>query len=377
MNIPLMNLKRQFASIRTEVEQKIASTLDHGKYIMGPEVQEFESHFSEFSKVKHAIGVGNGTDALSIAMLAAEIKRDDHVFLPANTFFATAEAVVHIGAVPVLVDVDDNHLLLDTVKLEAAIEKVKSQGKRCGAIIPVHLYGNVCNMTEIKRIADTHQLIVIEDAAQAHGGSFDGNPVGSQSEGATFSFYPGKNLGAYGDAGAIITTHDNIAAACQKLRNHGRKVGSKYDHDAIGFNSRLDSMQAGILDVKLKHLREWTDKRRQAASWYSESLANLKEISFVPPVDGAHHVYHLFVIRTPNRDELKSHLADQGISAGIHYPVPLHKISAMQPFVDPSDDFSVAENAANDVLSLPICPDITEVEVHQVCEVVKSFFRKN
>ena len=365
MNIPLVDLKAQYLSIRDEIDQAIQNVLEHTQFINGPEVKEFEQKFAEFSGARFCVGVANGTDALILALDAIEVGPGDEVITVANTFIATAEAISAVGATPVFVDVDPRHYNMDTTALEAAITP------RTKAVIPVHLYGQSAPMEEISAIAKRHGIRIIEDAAQAHGGSISGNPVGSWGDVTTFSFYPAKNLGAYGDAGAIVSNNQSLAESIRMRKDHGRT--QKYTHDFIGTNSRLDTLQAAILSVKLDHLEEWIERRRVIARKYDAALSEFPWLTLPEEMDQSKHVYHLYVVQTDRRDEFQQHLAASGVGTGIHYPIPLHLQPAYSHLGYKQGDFPVAEALADRILSLPLYPELTDAQVQEVVEAVATF----
>lgn len=365
MTVPLVDLRAQYISIKPEIDAAIAGVLESTQFINGREVALFEEEFAAYCGARHAIGVGNGTDALSLALTALGVGPGDEVVTAVNTFTATAEAISSVGAVPVFVDVDPVHYTMDTQALEAAITPCTA------AIIPVHLYGQPSPMEEICSIAGRYGLCVVEDAAQAHGASYRGHPMGSWGHMACFSFYPGKNLGAYGDAGAVITNDQELADKVRLLHDHGR--ANKYVHETIGMNSRMDTIQAAVLRVKLSHLPEWTFQRRQLAKLYSAALAEIEGV--VPPqeLDGGSHAYHLYVIQSERRDALRDHLAAEGIATGIHYPLPLHLQPAYQHLGYLKGQFPVAEALADRILSLPMYPELPESAVSRIVASIGAF----
>ncbi len=363
MKIEFVDLNKQYLSIKDEIDVAVERVVKSGRFIMGQEVKAFEEAFADYCQTKYACGVSSGTAALHLAVLACGIGEGDEVITVDNTFIATAEGIIQNGAKPVFVDIEIDTYNIDPSKIEAKItEKTK-------AILPVHLYGQVADMDVIMSIAKKHNLKVIEDAAQAHGAEYKGKRAGSIGDVACFSFYPGKNLGAYGDAGAVTTNDPEIAEKVSMLRDHGRKV--KYEHSAVGFNERMDSLQGAILNTKLKHLDEWTKKRRQVADWYKKYLPD----SVVSPVEkeGNKHVYHLFVIRHPARDKLREFLKEKGITALIHYPIPLHLQEALKHLGGKKGDYPISEQYSAKILSLPIFPELTEDEVKYVAESIGEF----
>lgn len=368
MKIPLVDLKAQYQTIKPEIDEAMQRVVNNATFILGPEAKTFEEHFAEFCGVKHAIGVDSGTAALHLALLALNIGTGDEVITTTHTFVATAEAISLAGARPVLVDIDPRTYNIDPNKVEAAITP------RTKAIIPVHLYGQPVEMDSLLDIARRHNVALIEDAAQAHGALYRNRRAGSMGDMACFSFYPGKNLGAYGDAGALVTNNDEMAYQLRMLRDHGRTT--KYEHEITGYGYRLDGLQAAILDVKLKHLPQWNEKRRAHADYYTELLSNLDITTpFEPSYVRA--VYHLYVIRTRQRDELLNHLKARDIEAGIHYPVPLHLQPVYKNLGYHPGDFPETEKAAREILSLPLYPELTHAQMEQVVEAMREFYKKN
>jgi dTDP-4-amino-4,6-dideoxygalactose transaminase len=363
MKIPLVDLKVQYESIKPEVDQAIREVIESTCFIGGEPLRSFEREFADYCEVKHALGVANGTDALQLALLALGVGYGDEVITAANTFIATAAAIVSAGATPVFVDVDPYTYTIDPMLIE------KSINERTKAIIAVHLYGHPANMQAITEIARRRNLHVIEDAAQAHGAEYQGARVGSLSDIACFSFYPGKNLGAYGDGGAITTRDQGLAERIERLRDHGRIT--KYKHAEVGFNSRLDTLQAAILRVKLRHLDSWNRQRQQVASWYAGELA---EVNVGTPrvLTGSSHVFHLYVIQTDNRDAVQHRIESAGVSVGVHYPIPLHLQPAFAHLGYAPGDMPNAEEQAERVLSLPIFPGFTHEQAVQVGAAVRA-----
>ncbi len=368
--IPLVDLHAQYESIKPEIDAAIQRTIDQTAFILGPEAKKFEANFAEFCHVKHAIGLDSGTAALHLALLALGISQGDEVITTTHTFVATAEPVSLIGARPVFVDIDPRTYNLDPNRLEAAITP------RTKAIIPVHLYGQPAELDAILEIAAAHHIPVIEDAAQAHGAEYRGRRIGSLGTMACFSFYPGKNLGAYGDAGALVTNDDELAHKVRMLRDHGRTT--KYEHVISGYGYRLDGIQGAILDAKLNHLPEWNEKRRAHADYYTELLSNVDD-SIVTPYEPSHlrAVYHLYVIRTRQRDAALEYLKAHEIEAGIHYPIPLHLQPVYKNLGYRPGDFPQAERAAQEILSLPLYPELTHAQMERVVETLREFYRNN
>ncbi|MCB0396236.1 MAG: DegT/DnrJ/EryC1/StrS family aminotransferase [Flavobacteriales bacterium] len=357
MNIPLVDLKAQYDQVRTEVRSAIDNVLSNTAFIGGEQVRIFEEGFAKYVGVNHCISCGNGTDALVLALKGLGIGPGHEVIVPANSFIATSEAVTCVGGRPVFVDCDEATYNLDSTLVEAA---VTSNTK---AIIAVHLYGMPGPMKELAAIAEKHGLFLIEDASQAHGAKLGERSVGTMSDVATFSFYPGKNLGAYGDAGAVVTNRKNLAEFIAKYANHGRSA--KYDHDMEGVNSRMDGLQAAVLNVKLKYLDSWLEKRIAIAAKYRE-LLDAKQYRYTLPLENVRHVYHLFVVRVHRRADILKELAHKGIQAGIHYPIALPFLNAYKHLNHISADFPVAHKLADEILSLPIYPELTQMQVEYV-----------
>ena len=367
MQVPFVDLKSQLKPIRAEVERRIAGTLDRCDFILGQEVQEFEKNFAAYIGVSDCIGVANGTDALHLAVRALGIGEGDEVIVPVNTFIATALGVTFSGARPVFVDHDPETFLMDVDQVAKAVTK------RTRAIIPVHLYGRAVDLGPILKLADRHGLKVIEDAAQSHGARFPGSPrTGAIGAMGCFSFYPGKNLGAYGDGGAVVTNNPELATQLRAIRNYGSP--KKYEHPMIGFNCRLDTMQAAVLNAKLPHLDTYNQKRYQAAVKYAAALKGVGDLMLPHVPEAGSHVFHLYVVRTHHRDELLKHYAAQGIGAGIHYPYPLHQTGAYESLGYKRGAFPVAERAAAEILSLPMFPEITDEQIQRVAQVTRDFF---
>ena len=365
MNIPFVDLKAQYREIKEEIDHTIQGVILESAFIGGKYLKSLEQNFANYLGVKHCIGVANGTDALSIALASLGIKKGDEVITVANSFIATSEAVTRIGAKVVFVDCQKDTLLIDVLKIEEAITE------HTKAIIPVHLYGQPVDMEKILEIAERYKLYVIEDAAQAHGAQYKGQKVGTLGDCACFSFYPGKNLGAYGDAGAIVTNNDQLAKQVRMYANHGRI--EKYNHEFEGINSRLDGLQAAILDVKLKHLEEWNERRRAVAKIYDEQF---KESVVIPSVSPAvRHVYHLYVIRVQKRDKVRELLTQSGVSTGIHYPIPLPFLKAYRYLGYQPADFPVAYKYKDELLSLPIHGNMSDEHVEYVITQVKDVIK--
>jgi dTDP-4-amino-4,6-dideoxygalactose transaminase len=366
IQIPLVDLKAQYQSIRPLVDAAIQRVIERSAFILGPEAAQFERAFAQYVGAKRAVGVASGTAALQLALLACGIGQGDEVITTAFTFVATAETISHTGAKPVFVDIDPRTYNLEPNRVEAALTP------RTRAIVPVHLYGQPAEMESLLDIARRHDLWLIEDAAQAHGAAYQGRRCGSIGHLACFSFYPAKNLGAYGDGGAVTGNDENLLAKVCKLRDHGRT--SKYQHDELGYGERLDALQAAVLGVKLSYLDEWNEARRGNAKLYTKLLEDSEVVTPVEAPD-THHVYHLFVVRTPRRDALVAHLQAHGIEVGIHYPLPLHRQPVYLKLGYADLVLPEAERAASEVLSLPMYPELTMEQVGYVVERVKEFFQ--
>ena len=368
MAVPLLDLHAACAELRPEIDAAIARVLDSGWYILGPEVEAFEAEFAGYCQADHAIGLANGLDALHLALRAMDVGPGDEVIVPSNTYIATWLAVSQCGALPVPVEPDPGTHNIDPARIEAAITP------RTRVILPVHLYGQPADLDPILAIARKHGLRVFEDAAQAAGARYKGRMVGNLGDAAGFSFYPGKNLGAYGGGGAVVTNDAEIAEKVRLLRNIGQKV--KYYHEVKGFNHRLDTMQAAVLLVKLPHLDGWNAQRRRAAATYRELLADLP---FATPAtaDYAEHIFHLYVVRVNNREALMDHLRERGIASGLHYPIPIHLQPAYGELGYKQGDFPITEAYAETILSLPIFPELDDDKVAYVVEAIRDFFQSH
>jgi len=363
MNIPLVDLKRQYASIKSEIDSAIQGVLDDAGFILGTHVKNFEEEFAEYCGTAHCIGVNSGTDALFLSFLAIGLKAGDEVITVPNTFFATTEYLGHLGVKPVFVDVDSKTYLMDVSKIRGAITP------HTKAILPVHLYGQMANMEEIMKIAKKLNLKVIEDCAQAHGAERNGKKAGTFGDLGIYSFFPGKNLGAYGDAGCVVTNNDSYAEFIRMYRDHGRS--SKYEHIHEAYSSRMDGIQAAVLSVKLKHLDAWVEARRRIATQYDQLILDVIKKPFEEQEN--RHAYHLYVIETDKRDDLLKHLKEKGIQAGVHYPIPLHLQPAYAYLRVEKGRFPVAEHESEHVLSLPIFPELGDGELEYIAEQVNSF----
>lgn len=362
--VPFVDLSAQYKSIEAEINAQITEILHKTNFILGEEVSLFEREFADFCGVAHAVGVDSGTSALELILKAYDIGPGDEVITVANTFIATTLAISYNGATPVLVDVDPNTYMMNNASLEEAITD------RTKAIMPVHLYGHPVDMDVVNSLADQYELIVIEDASQAHGARYKGSRVGSLGHSAVFSLYPAKNLGAYGDAGIIVTKDDQIAEKLRLLRNYGSV--EKYHHLELGFNRRLDTLQAAVLRVKLQYIDDWNKARREHAKLYNEFLKEA-EIGLPGSEGHAEHVYHLYVIRADHRDDLQAFLMDKGISTGIHYPIPIHLQPAYRELPYKKGDFPITESLSEQILSLPMYPELTPEMIEYVVAGVREF----
>ncbi|OCW57007.1 DegT/DnrJ/EryC1/StrS family aminotransferase [Hoeflea olei] len=363
--IKFLDLKAQYRSIQPEIDAAIAAVIADAAFVGGPYARKFEEEFAAWLGAECCVGVGNGTDAIEIALEALGLPRGSEVIVPGNSFIASSEAVTRAGLSVVFADVDPGHYTLTAQTVRAKLTP------RTSAVMAVHLYGHPCDMSELRALADETGLKIIEDCAQAHGATSHGRTVGTLGDIATFSFYPGKNLGAYGDAGAIVTNDAALADKARKIANHGRIA--KYDHEFEGRNSRLDGIQAAVLSAKLPHLDGWTRHRIALAERYMAELSGLEQIVLPRRANWARQVYHLFVIRTGRRDELRRWLAEQEIETGIHYPVALPQLRAYD-YLDQGGEDLFVNQAAGTLLSLPIGEHMSEADVAQVSEALKSFF---
>jgi dTDP-4-amino-4,6-dideoxygalactose transaminase len=366
-SVPLADLRWQHAKVAAEIERGFRELFATTSFVLGPHVAEFETSYARFSKVPHVIGVGSGTDALELALRALNIGPGDEVILPANSFIATALAVVRAGARPVLADCDSSFQLMDPSMIEAAITT------RTRAIIPVHLFGQMAPMEPILSIARAKGLAVLEDAAQSQGAIQNGSATAHGTDIAATSFYPGKNLGAYGDGGAVLTKSKVHADKIRRLRSYGSDV--KYHHPDRGFNSRLDAMQAVVLSVKLKHLAHWNELRRKAAGIYAEILGEIEGIKLPEVAPGNISVWHLYVVRVENRDEVITGLHQRGIGAAIHYPIPIHLQGAFADLKAKKGSFPNTEHAAAEILSLPLFPGISVPQQERVAVALRDSLR--
>ncbi len=368
MPIPFVDLKAQYYSIQPAIDSAISAVISETAFVRGKYVAAFEGEFAEAAGAKHCISCANGTDALFITMKMLGIGAGDEVITTANSWIATSETISLTGATPVFVDLEDEYFCLDP---EAIEKKITSRTK---AILPVHLLGLPAQMDRIMEIADAHGLMVVEDCAQAHLAAFQGRKVGLFGKAGTFSFYPGKNLGAYGDAGAIITDNDDFAAKCRMFANHGADRTNKHDHQMEGTCSRMDGLQAAILSAKLPHLEDWTAARRAAASRYDELLKDLAVVKTPRSRPGAEHVYHVYCVRVPQRDALAEYLKGKGIDTTRHYPTPLPLLTAYKYLGHVAEDFPVATRHAEEILSLPIYPEITSGQQEEIVSSIREFY---
>lgn len=373
MKVPFADLKLQYAALKPQMDAAIHAVLDNTEFIGGPALRSFEKAFAEAHAAKHCIGVGNGTDAIVIALKCLGIGPGDTVATAANSFIASSEAITLAGARPLFVDCGLDYDL-DVAALDRALERSKKAGRPVRAVIPVHLYGRVANMTAIGEVAKAHGCFVIEDSAQAHLGEHAGRAIGTFSSAASFSFYPGKNLGAYGDAGAILTNDDALAERMRMFANHGRK--DKYDHVFEGTNSRLDNLQAAVLGVKLPHLRDWTRARIAAAARYRERLEGVAGVELPPPATGFEHVYHLYVVRVAKREEVRAELKEHGIDTGVHYPSALPNLPAYAHLEQDAREIPNATAFESSILSLPMFPEITEAQIDFVADRLAAAVRR-
>ncbi len=376
MQVPFLDLKLQYKSIKPEIDTAIQKVLDSTAFVLGPAVAEFEKEFAKIQDVNFCLGTSSGTDGNHLALWSLGIGPGDEVIIPANTFIATAWGATLCGATPVFVDCHSKSYNIDPEKVE------KSITKKTKAIVAVHLYGQSADMDELKKISEKKDIHLVEDAAQAHLSEYKGKKVGGFSEVTSFSFYPGKNLGAYGEAGAVVTNSADIFQKIKKLREHGQS--KKYYHESFGHNYRMEGIQGAVLNVKLKHIEKWTNQRRRVAEKYRELLGNIEQI--VLPVELLHHkhVYHLYVIRVnvgsdqknqETRDKLQAYLQEQNISTGLHYPVPLHLQDCFRHLGHKHCDFPETEKLAESGLSLPMFPELSEEQIEYVASTIIKFFR--
>mgnify|MGYP000858048647 CR=1 FL=1 len=367
-NVPFVDLGAQYAAVGPEIQAAMQGVLQDKSFILGPHVAAFERDFAAYCGAAHCIGVGNGTDALYIAMKCLGLGPGDEVLVPANTFVATSEAVSQCGALPVFVDVEEEGYHLD---LADARRKITP---RTRAVTPVHLYGQPVDLAALRAFADEFGLKVVQDCAQSHGAAVDGKPLAAFGDVCCYSFYPGKNLGAYGDAGAIVCDDDALANRCRMFANHGRM--SKYDHEFEGVNSRMDGLQGAVLGVKLRHLEQWTEARRANAAAYAKRLSGVPGLTLPAALPGRRHVYHLFVVRVDDREGLRAHLKERGVASGVHYPIALPDLTAYARSSQPPAPCPVATRLAGRILSLPMYPELAVEQIDHVADSVTAFLRK-
>lgn len=360
--IPLLDLSAQYRQIGPELETAVVSVLRSGHYVLGEEVTKFERNFATYCDTRYAVAVNTGTSALHLSLLAAGIGRGDEVITTPFTFVATVAAILYVGARPVFVDIDPVTMTLDPDLIEAAISPATK------AIVPVHLYGQMADMDPLLLLADRHGLVVIEDACQAHGAEYRGRRAGSLGLAGCFSFYPGKNLGACGEGGILVTNSEAVATAARCLRDWGQQ--ERYHHVAKGFNYRMDAIQGAVLSVKLRHLEAWTEQRRAHARRYDELLGGINAIQVPAEMGDRRHVYHVYAIRSPDRDALQQALAADGVQTGLHYPIPVHLQRAYADLGYRRGDFPIAELAAREVVSLPIYPELSPAQIDQVAAAI-------
>ena len=374
MQVPFVDLKTQYKQIEHEVLPMITEAMANGAFIGGPQVLNFEAEFAEFCDSAYCAGVNSGTDALRFALMAVGVGPGDEVITVPNTFIATTEAISQVGATPAFVDIDKQTYNMDPNKLDEYLKSRNRQsaiGNRIRAVIPVHLYGQPADMDPIMEIAREYNLAVVEDACQAHGALYKGRKAGSLSTVGCFSFYPGKNLGAYGEGGAIVTQDEETTNTIRMLRDHGQ--AKKYLHDVEGYNGRLDAIQAGVLRIKLKRLSDWNQSRREHAALYNELLSDTDGITLPFEADFARSVYHLYVILVDDREGLQKFLGDKGIATGLHYPLPLHLQKAYEHLDYKEGSFPVTEKVAKTLLSLPMFPELKREQIEYVAASIKEF----
>jgi dTDP-4-amino-4,6-dideoxygalactose transaminase len=400
MNVPFLDLKAQFREIEHEVLPMVKEAMENAAFIGGPQVTGFEAEFAAFCDSKLCAGVNSGTDAIRFALMAAGVGPGDEVVTVPHTFIATTEAISQVGAKPVFVDIDPKTYNMDPNKLEDYLRKRLAGGStrnqepgtspvgwaaptasaprtqsRPKAVLPVHIYGQPADMDPIMEIAGKHNLVVIEDACQAHGALYKGKKAGSMGLAGAFSFYPGKNLGAYGEGGAVVTQSEDMANKIRMIRDHGQ--AKKYYHDLEGYNGRLDAIQAGVLRIKLRRLEAWNESRRRNAALYDELLSSIPGVTIPFQADFATSVYHLYVILVDDRDGLQKYLGEKGVGSGLHYPVPLHLQKAYASDGYKEGDFPVTESVARRLLSLPMFPELKKDQIEYVAACIKQFMTKN
>jgi dTDP-4-amino-4,6-dideoxygalactose transaminase len=371
MQVPFLDLKVQYKSIKNEIDPAIQAILDNTSFILGKAVSDFESAFAKAHNVKYCYGLGSGTDGNHLVLWSLDAGPGDEIVIPANTFIATAWGATLCGAKPVFVDVEPDSYNIDPAQLERVITK------KTKAVVAVHLYGQPADIDSLKTVTDKFNIHLVEDCAQSHLAEYKGKKVGGLTEAASFSFYPGKNLGAYGEGGAVSTNNDNLANKFKMLRDHG--ATQKYYHESLGHNYRMDGIQGAVLGVKLKYLDKWTDLRRRVANKYRELLCDSEHIILPAEMSYAKHVYHLFVIQVKKgkkeRDNLMKFLNDNGISTGLHYPVPLHLQNCFKGLEYKKGDFPVTEKLAESGISLPMYPELSDQQIEYVSDKIKDFFK--
>ena len=369
MNVPFLDLKIQYKEIEQEVLPMVTEAMTNGAFVGGPQVTNFEAEFAEFCDSKYCVGVNSGTDALRFALMAVGVEPGDEVITVPNTFIATTEAISQVGAVPVFVDIYPDTCNIDISLIEEEItEKTR-------VILPVHLYGQPADMDPILELAQKHNIMVIEDACQAHGALYKNRKAGSIGTAGCFSFYPGKNLGAYGEGGAVVTQDEKIDKMIRMIRDHGQE--KKYFHSTEGYNGRLDAIQAGVLRIKLKRLSTWNESRRENATYYNQLLSKIPGVTLPVEADFVRSVYHLYVILVDNRDSLQKFLSEKGIGAGLHYPLPLHLQKAYSHLGYKQGAFPVTESVAKRLLSLPMFPELTREQIEYVANSIREFMARN
>ncbi len=370
MKVPMLDLTEQYQTLKGEIGVALEEVMSSARFILGDNVKKLENDVAEFSHAAHSVGVANGSDALHISLLGCGVGEGDEVICPAFTFFATAGAIARAGATPVFVDIDAKTFNIDPAKVEEAVTN------KTKAIIPVHLYGQMADMDALKAIADKHSLAIIEDAAQSIGSEYKGKKVGELGTTATYSFFPTKNLGAYGDAGMIITNNDEVAEKMRVIRVHGSKP--KYHHHILGYNSRLDELQAAILNVKFPHLTDWNKQRIEKAELYTKLLNEQLVESVTPPYVEEHnyHIFHQYTIRVPRRDELQDYLKEQGVATMIYYPKPLHLQPVFSELGYKEGDLPVTEKACKEAISLPMFPELKSEQQEYVIKMISQFYQK-
>ena len=366
MKVPFVDLKSQYLSIKNEIDNAISAVLENASFILGKAVTNFEQEFAKVHEVKYCYGVSSGTDGNHLVLWALGIGPGDEVIIPVNTFIATAWGATLCGAKPVFVDCHGKSYNIDPEKVE---EKISARTK---AIVAVHLYGQAADMDPLSEIARRHNIFLVEDCAQAHLAEYKGKKVGGLSKASSFSFYPGKNLGAYGEGGAVATNDTDLAMKFKMMRDHG--TSTKYYHDIEGHNYRMEGLQGAVLGVKMRYIEKWTESRRSHASSYNKYLSGIDGISTPDEMAYAKHVYHLYVISAKNRDKLQKHLQNKGIATGLHYPVPLHLQKVFNNLGYKKGDFPIAEKFADEMLSLPMYPELTEEQIQYVCDSIKEFY---